>query len=82
MAISSTVSTTEEGARGSSQRRGPAYTRGPLADPTLLLVKSVPTMSGLAHLENQEPESADALGPTAEGGHKNVKAPETLRLLF
>lgn len=36
-------------------------------------------MSGLAHLWNQEPESADALGPTAEGGHKNVKAPETLQ---
>ena len=37
-------------------------------------------MSGLAHLRNQEPESADALGLTADGGHKNVKAPETLQL--
>ena len=37
-------------------------------------------MSDLAHLRNEEPESADALSPTAEGGHKNVKAPETLHL--
>ena len=78
---SSTVSTTEDGARGPSQRRGPAYSKGPTSWPhSPPLVKSVPTMSGLAHLRNQEPESADALRPTAEGGHKNVKAPETLQL--
>ena len=66
---------------GGSQRRGPADTEGPASWPhSPPLIKSVPTMSGLAHLRNQEPESADALGLTADGGHKNVKAPETLQL--
>ncbi|KAM9080356.1 galectin-12 isoform 2-T2 [Megaptera novaeangliae] len=64
------------------EEEGQPIAGAPPDAPTLLpSLKSPPvtTVSGLAHFWNQEPESAGALDPTAERGHKSVKALEILQ---
>ena len=64
------------------EEEGQPIAGAPPDAPTLLpSLKSPPvtTVSGLALFWNQEPESAGALDPTAERGHKSVKALETLQ---